>query len=183
MRIATTGMSARKDDFLTAGNYSQTRCISLLVCKPQMGFSVSSIIWVRAELMQITMQRTRPVWSAKTKKNDSRLLKNSEGNRHDEWNFCPEQEADIALFLRETVIRNIRKIFEGNYSIIARNRAITSNESWNTETIRVDLNAPITSKHVFPKRSVKMIDGTEKPKIISKFAKRAAWYNEFGDNL
>ena len=79
--------------------------------------------------MQITMQRTRPVWSAKTKKNDSRLLKNSEGNRHDEWNFRPEQEADIALFLPETIIRNIRKILEGNYSIIARNRAITSNES------------------------------------------------------
>ena len=79
--------------------------------------------------MQITMQRTRPVWSAKTKKNDSRLLKNSEGNRHDEWNFCREQEAEIALFLQETIIRNIRKIFEGNYSIIALNREITSNES------------------------------------------------------
>ena len=32
----------------------------------------------------------------KTKK-DSRLLKNSEGNRDDEWNFCKEQEADIAV--------------------------------------------------------------------------------------
>ena len=176
-------MSARKDDFLTAGNYSQTRCIALLVCKLRMGFSVSSIIWVRAELMQITMQRTRPVWPAKTKKNDSRLLKNSEGNRHDEWNFCREQEADIALFLQETIIRNIRKIFEENYSIFARNRAITGNEPWNTEKNRVDRNAPITSKHVFPKRSVKMIDGAEKPKILSKFSKRAAWYNEFGYNL
>ena len=28
-----------------------------------------------------------------------------------------------------------------------------------------------------------MIDGTEKPKIPSKFAKRAARYNEFGYNL
>ena len=37
---------------------------------------------------------------------------------------------------------------------------------------KVDRNAPITSKHVFPKRSAKMIDGTEKPKIPSKFAKR-----------
>ena len=28
----------------------------------------------------------------------------------------------------------------------------------------------------------KMIDGTEKPKISSKFAKRAMWYNEFRCN-
>ena len=35
------------------------------------------------------------------------------------------------------------------------------------------------SKHVFPIRSAKMIDGTEKPKIPSKFAKRDAQYNEF----
>ena len=27
-----------------------------------------------------------------------------------------------------------------------------------------------------------MIDGTEKPKILSKFAKRAERYNEFGSN-
>ena len=45
---------------------------------------------------------------------------------------------------------------------------------------KVDRNEQITSKDVFPKRSAKMIDGTEKPKIPSKFAKRAAGYNEFG---
>ena len=39
------------------------------------------------------------------------------------------------------------------------------------------------SKHKFPKRSVKMIDGTEKPKIPSKFVKRVARYNEFGYNI
>ena len=44
----------------------------------------------------------------------------------------------------------------------------------------MDRNAPITSKAVFHKRSAKMIDGTEKPKIPLKFAKRAARYNEFG---
>ena len=32
--------------------------------------------------------------------NDSRLLKNSEGNHDDEWNFCRGQEADIALFFQ-----------------------------------------------------------------------------------
>ena len=31
-------------------------------------------------------------------------------------------------------------------------------------------------------RCAKMIDGTEKPKIPSKFAKRVARYNEFGYN-
>ena len=62
--------------------------------------------------------------------------------------------------MQETRIRNIIKIFEENYSIIAPNRAITSNEPLNTEINRVDRNASITSKHVFPKRSVKMIDGT-----------------------
>ena len=49
----------------------------------------------------------------KTKK-DSRLLKNSEGNRDDEWNFCKGQEADIALLLQETRKRKIRKIFREN---------------------------------------------------------------------
>ena len=59
--------------------------------------------------------------------NDSRLLKyNNLGNRDDEWNVCREQEADIALFLQETRLRKISKIFEEKYSIIARNRAITS---------------------------------------------------------
>ena len=46
--------------------------------------------------------------------NDSRLLKNSEGNRDDESTFCRGQGADIALFLQETRIRKISKIFEEN---------------------------------------------------------------------
>ena len=47
-------------------------------------------------------------------KNDPKPLKNSEGNRDDEWNFCWGQEADIALFLQETGIRKIIKSFEEN---------------------------------------------------------------------
>ena len=31
--------------------------------------------------------------------NDSRMLKNSEGNRDGEWIFCRRKEADVALFL------------------------------------------------------------------------------------
>ena len=38
------------------------------------------------------------------------------------------------------------------------------------------------NKHVFPKRSVKMIDGTEKPQIPLKFAKRPTGYKEFHFN-
>ena len=152
--------------------YSHIRCIALHVCKLRMGFSVPSNIWVGPELMLITMQRTRPAWPAKTK-----LRMTVDCSRIAIW-----QEADIALFFQETRIRKIRKIFEENWSTIARNRAITSNEPWKTETNKVDRNAPITSKHLFPKRSAKMIDGTEKPKIPSKFAKHAARYNEFGHN-
>ena len=49
--------------------------------------------------------------------NDSRLLKNSEGNRNGEWKFCRGTDADITLFLQVTKIRKIskiRKIFEAN---------------------------------------------------------------------
>ena len=63
--------------------------------------------------MQITMQHTRSVWPAKTilrmTLDSSRI-----GNHDEEWTFCQGREADIALFLQETRIRKIRKIFEEN---------------------------------------------------------------------
>ena len=64
--------------------------------------------------MQITIIATHSSSLACQNKteNDSRLLKNSEGNCNDEWTFCRGQEADIALFLQETKIRKIRKNFE-----------------------------------------------------------------------
>ena len=46
--------------------------------------------------------------------NDSRLLKNSEGNRDGEWIFCRRKEADVALFFEVTRMRKIRKICETN---------------------------------------------------------------------
>ena len=65
--------------------------------------------------MHITMQRNSPSLARKNKiENDPKLLKNSEGNRDDEWNFCKGQEADIALLLQETRKRKIRKIFREN---------------------------------------------------------------------
>ena len=92
-----------------------SRCV---FAKLRMGFSVPSIIWVGVEfflIMQITMQCTLPAWPTKKKiENDPKLLKNSEGNRDDEWNFCWGQEADIALFLQETRIGKIIKSFEEN---------------------------------------------------------------------
>ena len=77
--------------------------------------------------------------------------------------------------MQETRIRKIIKSFEENELIIARNSVKQGDHKQKTLKHRnkVDRNAPITSKHVFPKRSAKMIDGTEKPKIPSKFAKRA----------
>ena len=64
--------------------------------------------------MQITMQRLPSVSCKNKTESDSRLPKNSEGNHNDKWNFCQGQEVNIALFLQETRIRKIRKIFEEN---------------------------------------------------------------------
>ena len=64
-----------------------------------------------------------------------------------------ESRSRHALFLQESRTRKIRKIFEENYSSISRNRAITSNEPWNTETKRVDRNARFTVKCVLKTRS------------------------------
>ena len=47
-------------------------------------------------------------------KNNTENDSNSNRNRDDEWTFCQGQDADIALFLQETRIRKIRKIFEEN---------------------------------------------------------------------
>ena len=56
--------------------YSQIRCIALCVCKLWMGFSVPSIIWVGAGLMQITMQRTHPATKLRMTQDCSRLENN-----------------------------------------------------------------------------------------------------------
>ena len=50
----------------------------------------------------------------KTENDPKPLVKNSEGNRDHEWNFCQGQETDIALFLQEARIRKILKSFEEN---------------------------------------------------------------------
>ena len=63
--------------------------------------------------------------------NDSRLLKNSKGNRDGEWIFCRRKEADVALFLQVTRIRKIRKNCETNLTsrLLLETGRSQSNES------------------------------------------------------
>ena len=63
--------------------------------------------------------------------NDSRLLKNSKGNRDGEWIFCRRKEADVALFLQVTRIRKIRKNREANLTsrLLLKTGRSQSNES------------------------------------------------------
>ena len=55
-----------------------------------------------------------------------------------------------------------------------------SNELWNTkQTKHIKIHQLRITNHVFPKRSAKMTDKTEKPKIPSTLAKHTVWNNEF----
>ena len=139
-----------------------------------LGFSVPSIILVKAGLMQ----KNNVTCSASLAENDSRQLKNSEGNRDGEWIFCWRKEADVALFLQVSRMRQIIKICEANLTIVdyspnwgrsqRTNLETRNQQNWsrstNHESQTMTFWTP-ASKHVFPKRSAKMIDGTEKPKI------------------
>ena len=79
-----------------------------------------------------------------------------------------EEEADVALFLQVTRMRKIITICE---ALLHETRRSQSNEPWNTkQTKRIEItnheSQTMTfwtraSKHVFPKRSAKMIDGTD----------------------
>ena len=93
--------------------------------------------------------------------NDSRLLKNSEGNRDGEWIFCWRKEADVALL---TIVD-----YCPNWGRSQRTNLETRNQqNWSRSTNHESQTMTFwtrASKHVFPKRSAKMIDGTEKPKI------------------
>ena len=128
-----------------------------------------------------------PAWPAKTKLrmtlNCSRIAKEVamisaifvEGRRQTLLYSCKRKEQERTQTASKKTSRSLPETM--------RNRVITSSEPWNTEANKVDRNAPITSKHVFPKRSTKMIDVTEKPKMPSKFAKCAARYNGFCYNV
>ena len=67
-----------------------------------------------------------------------------------------------------------------NWSIIARDRTTTKQGTLKQETNKTDRNPPITNHkpspcelvevNMFPKRSAKMIDGTEKPNVCKQTA-------------
>ena len=57
-----------------------------------------------------------------------------EGNRDGEGNFCRGKEADIALFLRVTRIRKIRKDSEENWSTLPETGRSQTAQATNLET-------------------------------------------------
>ena len=82
--------------------------------------------------------------------NDSRLLKNSEGNRYGEWILCRRKEADVALFLQVTRMRNIIKICEANLTsrLLPETGRSQSNEPWNTKpTKRIEIHQSRITNH------------------------------------
>ena len=87
-------------------SYSQILCVSLRRLQTSNGFfcSVNHLSGGGVNANHNAKHSPSLVCKNKTE-NDSRLLKNSEGNRNDEWTFCCGQE---------TRIRMIKKIFEEN---------------------------------------------------------------------
>ena len=81
------------------------------------------------------------------------------------------KEADIALFLQVTKIIKKKKIRKNLRSKLVDDLPKLSNEPNETQkqTKRVEIHQwTLSSKHMFPMRFAKMIDGTEKRKISSK---------------
>ena len=87
-------------------SYSQICCVALRCLQTSNGF-FCSVNHLSGGGVNANHNATHsPSLARKNKtENDSRLLKNSEGNRDDEWTFCRGQE---------TRIRMMRKIFEEN---------------------------------------------------------------------
>ena len=77
------------------------------------------------------------------------LLKNSKENRNGEWIVCRRKEAVIALFLQVTINKNKKESETKQTELVATNLETQNKQN--------------RSKSDPPKRSAKMIDGTEKP--------------------
>ena len=183
------------------------RCIALRVLQSLKGFGffcfVNRLSGGGGSVIQITMQRAHPAWSVKTKLKIAWLKIAHEYGRKSRWwgEFLSREGGRHCFILASDKNKKDQKRLRSKLVDIARNRTITnstSNESWNTETKKTDWNLPTIKEksmtvlacsieRVFPKRSSKIKDWTEKPKIPSKFAKLSAWYNEVGrkvpDNL
>ena len=98
--------------------------------------------------------------------NDSRLLKNSKGNRDGERTFYQRKEADVSLFLQVTRIRKVRKIWEANLTswLLPTTGRSQSNEPWNTkQTKRIEIH----------QNSILMIEQN------AQSSKDLTWQNQF----
>ena len=128
--------------------YSEIRCILLRVSQTSNGFWVflfrQSFWWRRGHANH------NATCSPSLTENDSRLLKNSEGNRDGEWIFCRGKEADVASFLQLAKIRNIRKICEADLTsrLFPETVRSQSNEPWNTkQTKRIEIHQSWIANH------------------------------------
>ena len=96
--------------------YSEIRCIALLFLQTQklvrsdFGF-FCSVNHFSESGVSVNHNVT---CSPSLAENDSRLLKNSEGNGDGEWVFCRRKAADVALFLQVTRLRKTIKICKAN---------------------------------------------------------------------
>ena len=111
-------------------------------------------------------------WTSCLAKNDSRLLKNSEGNHDGEWIFCRRKEADVTLFLQVTRMRKIIKICEANLTSPKKDDH-NGNEPWNMkQTKRIEIHPQVNM--CFLRGPLRWVKKQKNPKYV----KRTAWYNE-----
>ena len=97
------------------------------------------------------------------------------------WYFCRGKEVDFASVLQVRPRKTFRKK-DQNHSRQVDNcpkQDAHKHESWNkngskstSHKLQTMTFWTLWNEHLLPKRSAKMIDRTEKPKIPSKFAKR-----------
>ena len=112
------------------------------------------------------MQRARRAWPSKTK---LRMTLD-----------CSRTAKEIAMMSRFFVEGRGQTLLTLSRDKNQKDRKNLRRKLARNKQLKVDRNALITNKHAFSKRSATVTDGTEKPKIPLKFAKRAAQYNQFG---
>ena len=152
--------------------------------------------------MQITTQLCR-----KTKtENDSRLFKNREGNRDGGWNVNLEREEGRLCFILASEV-GIRTLERSEKSSKKTSRLLPKTGRSQATNLEIQTPTPhkkkkkkwLKSTHhklitnhdpfgvqvniCFLRGPLGWLTEQEKPRIPSKFAKRAAWYNEFIFNV
>ena len=154
--------------------------------------------------MQITTQLCR-----KTKaENDSRLFKNSEGNRDGGWNVNLAREEGRLCFILASEV-GIRTLERSEKSSKKTSRLLPKTGRSQATNLEIQTPPPSPTKKKKEKEMIEIhssqitnhdpfgvqvnicflrgplgwLTEQEKPRIPSKFAKRAAWYNEFIFNV